>query len=168
MTTTTAKEWREKRKSIEFELPEYKDTVLIRPMDAGFFFKTGRIPDFLAKTVSDLINRISTQVEIPKELTPDETKQWLTFLDELAKWTIVSPKVVDDPQADDEIGVDEITLVDKLYLYQFFGQPASILRSFRPKWSTALATVDAAKNNGTHAVETVGSPALGQPDTGDA
>lgn len=168
MTTTTVTEWREKRKGVEFELPEYKDTVLIRPMDAGFFFKTGRIPDFLAKTVSDLINRASSQVEVPKEFTPDQTKEWLVFLDELVKWTFVSPKVVDNPQTDDEIGVDEISIVDKLYLYQFFGQPASVLRSFRPKWSTALATVDVAKNNGTHAVAVTGNTAVGDPATGDA
>ncbi len=168
MVTTTAAQWREKRqKGVELLLPDYGDVVFIRPMDAGLFFKAGRIPDFLNKTVSDLINGTERTVSQPKELTPEQTKEWLTWLDELVKWTFVSPEVVDDP-GDNQLGVDEVSLKDKLYVYSFFGQPAAFLRSFRQQQVASVATVDAAKNNGTHAVETVGSAALGKSDPGDA
>lgn len=157
MTITTVAEWREKRqKGVELLLPDYGDVVFIRPMDAGLFFKAGRIPDFLSKTVSDLINGISRSVDQPKDLTPDQTKEWLTWLDELVKWTFVSPKVADQP-GDEWLGVDELTLRDKLYVYSFFGQPATFLRSFRDKQKTNVAVVDVTQNNGTHAVESVGS-----------
>ena len=109
MATTSAQEWREKReKGVELKLPDYGDVVFIRPMDAGLFFKAGRIPDFLSQTVSDLINAVERSVKKPENLTPEQTKEWLTWLDDLVKWTFVSPEVVDDPE-DDQLGVDEIS-----------------------------------------------------------
>ncbi len=170
MTTTTAQEWREKRnRGVEIKLPEFDDVVFIRPMDVGLFFKAGRIPDFLSKTVADLINRVTGQVEQPKDMTPEQTKEWLTWLDELVKWTFCSPKVVDNPrEGEDEIGVDDIGLIDKLFIYSLFGQPAHVLRSFRRKQVADVATVDVAKNNGTRAEQVVGGAALGQSVPGDA
>lgn len=162
MAITSVEEWRKKReKGIELLLPEYGDVVFIRPMDAGLFFKAGRIPDFLAQTVSDLINAVERNVKRPEKLNAEQTKEWLTWLDELVKWTFISPEVTDEPQ-DGQLGVDEISLADKLYLYSLFGQPALFLRSFREKQTAPVAVVDVAKNNGTHAVEVAGGEALGE------
>lgn len=172
MTLTTAAEWRAKRnKGIEVYLPEFEDTVFIKPMDPAVFLKTGRIPDFLAKPIEDLIARTgSASIEImPKDLTPEQVKEWLRFLDELMKEVFASPRVVDNPrEGENEIGVDDISYYTKLYVYMLFGRPAHVLRSFRPKQIPDVATVDVAKNNGTHAVETVGDTTVGQSPVGDA
>jgi len=150
---TTAHEWRERREQgVEITLPEYGDVVSIRPMDVGFFFKTGRVPDFLTATVQDMINLASNSVKVPENLTEEDMQRWITWLDELVKWTFVSPKVVDEPSNDDEIGVDEIGMPDKLFIYRLFGQPAQVLRGFRRLPTKPVVSVDAAKDDGLQAV----------------
>lgn len=157
---TTVAEMRAKRaRGIEFTLPEYGDVVWMRPMDAEFFYKSGRIPDFLASTVEDMIKGSQYQMVVPENKTPDETTKWLAWLDELVKWTIISPKVVDDPQADDEIGVDEIGYADKIAIYSWFGRPAQALRFFRDQQAKPVGFVDAPKDNGNLAEQSAERPA---------
>lgn len=152
-TPTTASEWRSRREQgIEITLPEYGDVVSIRPMDAGFFIKTGRVPDFLTSTVQDMINLATNSVKVPTELSEEDMERWLTWLDELVKWVFVSPKVVDEPHGEDEIGVNDIGLFDKLHIYRLFGQPAQVLRGFRRLPAKPVVSVDATENNGTQAV----------------
>lgn len=146
---TKRDEWRERRnQGVELVLPEWGDMVRIRPMDATFFVKSGRIPDYLATTVDELINSSLNQVPVPPKITPDKTTEWLKWLDELVTYALVSPKVVSTPQADDEITIDDIGYSDKLFIYRFFGQPAHVLRAFRETQNKLVAVVDVAKNNG--------------------
>lgn len=169
MTTTSAGEWREKRKrGIEFELPQWGDTILIRPMDVDFFFKAGGIPDFIAATVRKIINGEKYNMPYPPDdQTDEDTRKWLDWLDNLVGYALVSPKVVDDPQGNDQISIDEIGYEDKLHIYQFFGRPAYILRDFRIPQANDVATVDAAKNNGAAAKQDARSQAVGQPIPGN-
>lgn len=170
MTTTSAREWREKRKKgIEFELPEYQDIVLIRPMDAEFFFKLGGIPDFLAPTVRKIINGNDYSMPLPPEdQSQEDLVKWLAWLDELVTYALVSPKVVSDPQGDDQISIDEIGYIDKLRIYKFFGWPAQQLRRFREQQTNPVAVVDAPKNNGAAAKQVVARASVGQSGAGDA
>lgn len=164
MAITTAAEMREKRaKGVEFLLPEYGDVVFIKPMDPGLFLKSGRLPNFLVPVMNDLINKTSGSIDlIPKDLTPDQTKEWLEFLDNLAKEVIISPKVVDSPrEGENEIGVDELSTHDKLRVYLMFGRPASLLRSFRQQQIADVAALDAAKNNGANAKQTLEGSTVG-------
>ena len=153
MTTTTRREWLEARsKGIEITLPDYNDTVAIRPMDAMYFFKAGKVPDFLAGTVQKILN--GEAAKLPPFPTDEKTSEWLTWLDELVTYTFVSPKVVENPHADDEIGIDEISYTDKLFIYTLFARPAAFLREFHKQQIKSLSPVDAAKNNG-HLTEPV-------------
>jgi len=162
MTTTTAKQMREKRaKGIEFVLPEYGDTVFIRPMDAAFFFKTGKVPDYLSATVNKMLID-GGSISEAKELTPEKVSEWITWLDDLIKWAVVSPKVVDVPQADDEIGIDELGYSDKLAVYRWFGQPAQALIRFREQQVKSVAPVDAAKDHEPKAKRGAERPAVGE------
>jgi len=144
MSVTSAKERREKRDAgIELQFPEYGDVVAIRPLDEGFFLQAGMIPDFLAPVVQELIG--TGKVSLP---TPEKNEKWLAFLDMMVKYAYLHPKVVDQPQGDDEISIEDVGYIDKTFLYGFFGSPANILRAFRARQIESLATLDAAKNNG--------------------
>ncbi len=162
---STVEEMREKRaKGVEFLLPEYGDVVFIRPIDPGLFLKTGRIPDFLVQIVNDLINKTTSTIDmIPKLSTPEETREWLKFLDELVKDVFISPRVVDNPrEGENEIGVDEISSHDKLHVYLMFGRPASLLRSFRQQQIANVAVVDVKQGNGTGPKQAVEGSAVGE------
>lgn len=166
---TRRDEWRAKREQgVPLVLPEYGDEVRIRPMDATFFLRTGRIPDYLAQTVDDLINNSLNQVPIPPKITSDKTAEWLKWLDDLVTYALVSPKVVSTPQADDEIAIDDIGYTDKLFIYRFFGQPAQVLRTFRQTQSKSVEVVDVAKANGHSPIPSLAGGSLVVGDTGDA
>lgn len=150
MAWTTASERRAKREQgVEILFPEYEDWVSIRPMDEAFFLRHGMIPDFLAPAINKII--AEGQGELPKVEKNDE---WLAWLDELVKFCFVHPKVVDNPQGDDEISIDDVSYQDKCFLYSLFGQPANVLRRFRDKQKQLVAAVDVTKNNG-HLTEPV-------------
>lgn len=158
MTITSAQERHKKRDvGIEIRFPEYEDWVAIRPMDESFFFKHGMIPDFLAPFINEMI--ATGQAKMP---TVEKNEEWLKFLDDLVRFAYVNPKVVDDPQADNEISIDEVGYADKCFLYGLFGRPAHILRAFRDQQAKPVATVPDGKVNGRPAVEIVKNNAVGQ------
>ena len=157
MTTTASERRRVREQGIEITFPEYGDVVAIRPMDETFFFKHGMIPDFLAPTVNEMIG--TGQAKLP---TVEKNQEWLNWLDNLVKWAYISPKVVDEPQGDDEISIEEVGYSDKVFLYGLFGRPANVLRSFRDAQRKSVAVVDVAKNNGHHAVEVAADSEVGQ------
>lgn len=167
---TNADLWREKRKTgFPLTLPEYGDKVFIRPMNADFFFKAGRIPDFLGQTVQDILNGKSWSMPTPPEQSLEDTQKFVLFLDDLVRYALVSPKVVDSPQdGADEISIDEIGYADKLHIYLFFGRPAQLLRDFRPEQAQPVAALDAPENNGANAKRAPRRAAVGQPGPGDA
>lgn len=153
MAVTTAEERRKKREAgLELTFPEYGDVVAIRPLDEGFFLQAGMIPDFLAPVVQELLGT----GKIEKLPSPEKNEKWLTFLDKMVKFAYLHPKVVDQPQGDDEIAIEDVGYSDKVFLYSFFGSSANILRAFRARQIQSLATVDVAKNNG-HLTEQVPS-----------
>lgn len=165
---TTASEWRERRKKgIELQLPQYGDVVAIRPMDVQFFVQSGRIPDYLSATVQKLIKGEAARVATPDE-EQQKTEEWMTWLNDLMKWAFISPKVVDNPQGEDEIAVDEIEYADKLFIYRQFGQPAELLRSFRKRQVELMASLDAPKANGTAPQPSNGHSTLVEQAPGDA
>ena len=160
MTTTTAKEMKQKRAvGIEFLLKDYDDVVFVKPIDAALWFMTGRVPDWLASTVQTALNGQAYQMPIPTELS---TRDWLVWLNSLVKETIVSPKVVDAPQGTDEIGIDELSYNDKLAIYYLFGSPAERLRKFRLEQIKSLASVDAQQDIGPGSKRGVPRPAVGE------
>lgn len=162
MTTTTAKEMRDKRVAgIEFLLPSYDDVVFIRPMDTAFFFRTGRVPDFLAPTIQKMLIDGSNITQY-RDLPQDKLPEFLTWLDDLVKWTVISPKVVDVAQADDEISIDELDYADKLYIYSYFGTPASSLRRFRQQQVNPVEPVDEKPDPVPKAERNPERPAVGE------
>jgi len=116
--STSASEWRKKREegAIEITLPEYGDVVRIRPMDAAFFFRHGRIPDYLAPAINEML--ATGTLKLP---SPENNIEWLKWLDELVQFSFVDPKVVDDPHGEHEISIDDVGYSDKVYLYRLFG-----------------------------------------------
>lgn len=117
-------------------------------MNAFFFIHAGKIPDYLTETVQNLIDGRENSVKQPEQ---DKIAEFRVWIDELMKWTFVSPKVVDNPQGDNEIGVDDIGWIDKMHIYRFFGQPAQMLRGFRLAPIKPMAPVDAPEVDGAKA-----------------
>ncbi len=166
---TSGKAWRQAREQgVELTFPS-GNTAAIRPIEVDFFVRVGHIPDGLAGTVSKLINGETVKIgDIPASEELEKSKEWLTFLNHLATFAFVNPKVVENPQADDEIAVDDLSYTDKVFLYQFFCRPAQILRSFRHAQTQSVASVGASGSNGAASQPVATDQPVGHAGDGDA
>lgn len=157
MITTASERRKVREQGIEIQFPEYGDWVAVRPMDETFFFKHGLIPDFLLATINELIG--TGKAALP---APEKNEEWLNWLDDLVRYAFVDPKVVDAPSGEHEIGIEDVSYADKVFLYFFFGRPANVLRGFRRQAEQPVATLDVTKNNGHKSEPIPADNAVGQ------
>lgn len=163
---TEGREWRAPReKGITVKLPS-GHVARLRPVGLDLLVRVGYVPSILGSYIIDMIER--GKGELPKEATLDDEKEWFRFLDCLVELAFVSPKVVKDPQADDEISVDDVELGDKMEIWKLLGAPARELVSYfrqteeRPQ---AMAASEVHPPTGEPDLERDG---VGQPAAGDA
>lgn len=159
---TNAKDWK-KGYYTDLDLPESGNTVTLQPLDAAFFFKSGRIPDFLAPIVDDILGNKQYQMPDVVKNPPEKIREFLEWLDEIVAYAVVTPKVVKGtPQNDEEISVDDISYSDKLFIYGLFGRSAGVLRRFREQQAKPVVSMDAAKNKRSAAKQIAESGAVGE------
>ena len=152
MTATSGKMWRKAREEgFEIQFPS-GNTAMIRPVQADFFLRVGRIPDALAPLMNTIIRGDSYKLEIPPDEELEKKREWVDFLNQLITYAFVTPKVVENPQADDEISIDDVSYLDKYYIYRLFTAPAEKLRTFRKEQTEPVVTVDAGSSNGRSGV----------------
>lgn len=145
---TSGKEWRKAREEgIPFDFPSGNKANL-RPIEADFFVRVGRIPDVLAPLVNEMISGQDYEIKMPPMEELEKKKEWVEFLNELCTYAFVSPKVVAAPQAEDEISVDDLSYVDKYFVFTKFSLPAHRLRGFRQAQAESVAVVEPSANNG--------------------
>lgn len=149
---TSGKEWRKAREEgIETLMPSGM-TANLRPVEADFFLRVGHVPDALAPLINTIISGDSYKLEIPPVEQLEKGKEWIAFLNELCTYAFVTPKVVEAPQADDEISVDDICYLDKFSVYQKFSMPAHKLRAFCQAQIESMATMESGSGNGRTAI----------------
>jgi hypothetical protein len=167
---TSGLEWRKAREQgIEFTLPASKYVVALRPVEVDFFIQHGSVPDLLAGVVNTLINGDSQVLDVPVTDELEKNVKWLTFLNELVTYAFVNPKVVDTPQADDEIALDDVSYADKVFIYRYiFARPAHVLQKFRLIWADAVARVDVPQDAGRTALKTAPPESMVEPPARDA
>ena len=121
---------------VEMQLPSGL-IARVRPITTRDLITTlGRIPDELTSLVNAMINPNDTEataktLENFNDLPPEVINMQFEFLDGYCKLALVSPKVVDDPQADDEIAAYMLSEEDKGFLLAWINTPAINLRDFR-------------------------------------
>ncbi len=165
---TSGKAWREARENgVEIKFPS-GFTASIRPIDVDFFVRVGRVPNVMAGMLADLLDGKHVKMDKPPLEKLEDRRDWLDFLNELVKYAFISPRIVDDPQADDEISIDDLAYGDKFIVYQLFAQPAEVLRRFRDAQSKFVAVVDDPKNNGAAAQQSARHSQVVEPVAGDA
>lgn len=152
---TSGKEWRKARTEGKLIWLMSQKAVRVRPIEVDYFLRVGHIPDFLAPVVNELITGGQAESELLPLEELEKKKEWFTFLDDLCCYAFVSPRVVDNPEADDEISLDDIAYVDKYFIYVLFSRPARLLRQFRQPQTQPVAHVASPADNGHATIEAV-------------
>jgi len=125
---TSATEWRKAREQGEItELPSGKVAAL-RPLSLLGLVKRGSIPDPLSQLVTEMIAG-EEKVVVNLELF----QSFGELLDLICIVAFVNPKIVDNPQADDEISVEDLDFDDQLFVFNLVQSEVNLTKPFRPE-----------------------------------
>jgi hypothetical protein len=144
---TSGIEWRTKVRSGHLYVLPSGLVCRVRNVPFDFFIKVGRIPNSLMGAVLAVMNGETNQLELPARKDIEGIKENLDFVNSLAECAMVSPRLVDNPTQDDEIGFDDLELEDKMALAGLLGLPQRLLERFCLQQSSPMAVVDARPNN---------------------
>lgn len=110
-------------------------TVRLRTVTPDRLLKLGHLPDILTPLVTKMIYQDVNDQELKQFIQPrdtvTETLELLESLRIVCEAGLISPRIVDNPQADDEIRIDDLTLAERGYVFRLVFQPAEVLRTFR-------------------------------------
>lgn len=156
-TPTSGSEWRKPRtEGYLLKFPSGK-VARVRPVGPEVFATLKRIP----MVIGDLLMGGTSEIEVDFA-DPVKLGEWIEVLNAIAKGCFVSPKIVDDPVADDEIALADIDLIDKVELFRIFGKPARAIESFCQQSFTMLAVVPAPEDDESERVPTAEHQPVGE------
>jgi hypothetical protein len=76
----------------------------------------------------------------------------MTLINAVCRAAFVQPRIVDEPATDDEITIDDVTIIDRYFVFQLATQPAEVLRTFMFPAAGAVATVPDSEGDGVPAI----------------
>ena len=139
MTPTTGLAWRKPRQEGYTIVLASGNSATLRPVALDLLITSGKLPDLLtpiaAKTlwVETAPSTLADQAEL--------AKGFADLINLIVPLAMLSPRVVEQPQADDEISLDDIDFQDKLIIFQLATGGATALRSFRQRQAADLEPV---------------------------
>lgn len=143
---TLGLEWRKPREQGFLKTMPSGNKAYLRPVTpAALMAVMGEIPDHLTPIVADMIfggitgEKVNKMIEAMQPAEAQDSLQRaarsVEFANTLCKIAFVNPKVVDNPQAEDEIAPGDIELGDRFFVLTLAMQPVEVLRNFR--WEQA-------------------------------
>ena len=125
---TAAKEWRQ---NIELqELPSGNVAELKRLNLVAMIAKHDDVPNFLLRFVNEKLNG-KPRAKVLKQVDPEiSAKDGIGALLWMAKQCFVYPKLVDgEPQDDDEVCIDDISMEDLMFVMDYAIGDASLVKT---------------------------------------
>lgn len=113
-------------------------TVEVGAVQLDQLLLSGAVPDLLSPMVAEALWEPVGQGKNTDELASQ--KGFYELVNCVVRAALVSPRVVDNPTADDEIGIEHLPFLDKVVIYRTAVQPLGVLHRFR---QVETATVDA-------------------------
>ena len=140
---TSAREWRARAKRLreggeEITLPSGL-TARVRNVPVGLFALHGNIPDSLSPIIAEMIGGSPQSVVQHNPMLLLQAQY--SLMNQVAKFAFVSPRIVDEPQGDDEIHIDDVDDDDKAALMGLLGLPAQQLATFCAQQSASVESV---------------------------
>lgn len=150
-TVTPGLAWRKPRtEGYVVTLPS-GNVVRLRPAALDVLIASGKIPDLLTPAAADALwsseNLDSAAV---KDILAkaERAKDFIALVSLVVRASVIEPKIVDDPKADDEIALSDIEFSDKVIIYQLAIQPSVVLSSFRSGQAPDVAIVPDSEGDG--------------------
>ncbi len=126
---TPASEWRKPREEgYEITLLSGR-TAKLRPVALDVLISSGGLPDVLTPFAAQTL----WQEREPDEIADaaEMAKSYSELINAIVPAAFLYPKVVENPEEDDEIGLDDIDFADKIQVFNLATAGAMALRKFR-------------------------------------
>lgn len=148
--------WRQARETGELVQLPTGAVARLRPVDLPGLVMAGNVPDVLTPTVMALI--FENKQEDADALTdPVQISKWaketMQLYNAVCVAAFVEPRIVDDPQAEDEIAIGDVEIVDRGFVFSVATQGVATLKSFRPGQAAAVELVSHGENDQPAAVD---------------
>lgn len=145
LTVTPAAEFRAVReRGVIVPLPSGR-VVRMRSVRPDQLLKLGHIPDVLATlALKHMYGKLSDTEFYAFTDVRDAIPDALAVVESLrvvCTAALIEPRIVETPQADDEIAIDDLTLRDRQHIFDLAFSEVSALASFRDEPDTAVAAV---------------------------
>jgi hypothetical protein len=160
---SSGREWRKEAEGVLLELPSGK-LARVRGVSVQLLVRLGRIPDAMTPVIADIM--IGKLDDLPVPQTVEELQAHLELIDEVARASFLEPKIVDKPKADNEITLDDVEDVDRMYLFEYLGRSTRELENFRVVSESDVELVGDAKGHGKASKRVVKPDPMGDGDNG--
>lgn len=132
------------------QLPSSLKWVKLRSVAIAALMVQGKIPDLLTPLAG-------SQLWQPKWISQDDAQSILSeakaarehieLIGIICRAALDEPRIVDNPQADDEIALDDLDIHDQITIFNLATQPLGWLHRFRDQQSANVATVLDSEDN---------------------
>jgi len=128
LEVVSGKEWRREREEGLLErLPSGK-VARLRKLSLLSLMERGKIPDPLSGLISEMIGggkKLAVNLDVFQDFAE--------ILKLVCMAAFVEPRIVEDPQADDEIGIEDVGFNDRLHVFNWCQEEIRFLTPFRPQ-----------------------------------
>ena len=143
---TLGVEWRKLREEgVPVRLPVSGRVVRLRTVRPDQLLRRGKIPDVLTSLVVKMIYGKSTDADFAAFVEPreaaEEALEMMESLRVVCEAGLLEPRMVHDPQADDEISIDDLEYPDRTYIFRLVFAPVEALARFRVKQKATVEPV---------------------------
>ena len=134
-TPTPASEWRRPREKGYNVILRSGKVVTLRPVALDMLLLAGKVPNLLLPVVSAILwSTVGVHDRMtPEEIAAQEDQYRLELINLIVPAALVYPRMVENPQAEDEVGLEDLTFGDKLAIYTLAKLPAEVLGNFCEK-----------------------------------
>lgn len=146
---TNGKQWRlDREKGTLITFPFSGFSARVRSIDASIIAVMGRIPDGLTPLVAaGLESRTGDEAGDSLKDTFEQMdkaerfKMQAEFALHACRCGFIEPRIVDNPQGDDEISIDDVHPLDALFYVRWLNRAAGDLDFFRPQQDSDVESV---------------------------
>lgn len=131
LKVTSGKHWRKLRQEGQLvELPS-GNVARLRPVSLIELWRLGKIPDVLTGVVVELLTASRLDPERALEKAAENVKNIADLYVIVCAAAFLEPRIVENPQADNEIAFEDISQEDRERVLAWTNAPQSELRPFR-------------------------------------
>lgn len=137
--TTPGSAWRKPREQGEIVTLPSGNVARLRPVAVDALLAAGRIPDLLSGVAAKTLWVETDTATIAEQA--ETAKNFADLINLIVPLAMLEPQVVDRPEGDNEIALEDIEFADKIAIFQLATGGSTVLKSFREQQARAVAPV---------------------------